>query len=49
MTSSLKNDVNVQKEKSNKNLIFYWRLESHWRKEQDPDPDPYQNATDPEG
>jgi hypothetical protein len=27
-----------------------WRLEGHWRKEQDPDPDPdpYQNVTDPE-
>jgi hypothetical protein len=25
-----------------------WDLESHCQKEQDPDPDPYKNVTDPE-
>jgi hypothetical protein len=36
-------------------VIFCWHLEGHCRKEQDsdlvvrgPDPDPYQNVTDPE-
>jgi hypothetical protein len=23
-----------------KNLVFCWRLEGHWRKYQDPEPDP---------
>jgi hypothetical protein len=37
-----------------KNLIFCWHLESHCRKEQDPDPDgsknpdPFQNVTETE-
>ncbi len=37
-----KNEVSVAKvsykQKLRKNLIFYWRLESHWREEQDSDP-----------
>ncbi len=50
--------MSPQKLKSKK-LIFCWHLESHWRKKQDPDPepdvtqwygspDPYQNVTDPQ-
>jgi hypothetical protein len=31
-----------------KKLVFCWHLGSYWRKEQDPDSDPYQNITDPE-
>ncbi len=27
--------------------IFCWRLEGHWRKEQDPEPDPLVKGTDP--
>jgi radical SAM protein with 4Fe4S-binding SPASM domain len=29
-------------------IIIFLHLESHWRKEQDPKPDPYQYVTDPE-
>jgi hypothetical protein len=37
----------LQYNNEQKNL-FLWHRESHRRKEQDPDPDPYQNVTDPE-
>ncbi len=45
---SLKNDVNVPlKSNKQKNLLFFcWRLEGHWRKEQDPDPDPLVRGMD---
>jgi hypothetical protein len=34
--------------KSLKNFFFCWHLESHYQQEKEPDPDPYQNVTDPE-
>jgi hypothetical protein len=51
-TLTFEDDVNVpSKVKRNKNLkkklIFCWHLVSHWRKKQDPDPDPYVSGTDP--
>ncbi len=30
-----------------KNLVFCWRLEGQWRKQQDPDPDPLVRGMDP--
>ncbi len=47
---SVKNDVNVpSKSKKQKNLetFFCWRLEGHWRKYQDLDPDPLFRGMDP--
>ncbi len=44
---SLKTDENVPSIRNKKKLIFCWHLESHWRKEQDPNPDPYVSVTDP--
>jgi hypothetical protein len=48
---SLKNDVNVpskrNKHKNFKKIIFWWHLQGHWRKEQDPEPDPLVKDTDP--
>ncbi len=59
---SSKTDVNVpstsNKKKKFLNMFFDWHLESHWRKEHDPDPQvsgtdpqiphPFQNVTDPQ-
>ncbi len=28
-------------------IIFCWHLQDHWRREQDPDLDPYVSGTDP--
>jgi len=41
---SLKN----KKQRTWKKIIFNWHLEGHWRKYQDPEPDSYQNFTDPQ-
>ncbi len=35
---SLKNDLKVPSKSNAQKIIFYWRLEGHWRKEQDPEP-----------
>jgi hypothetical protein len=42
--------VNVPSKQENfeEKIILCWRPEGHLRKEQDPDPDPYQNVTDPD-
>jgi hypothetical protein len=38
----------INKNKSGKNLFFVGILSGQWRIKQDPDPDPYQNVTDPQ-
>jgi hypothetical protein len=48
---SAKNDVNVPSKRNKQNNLgkkyfFCFHLEARGRKEQDPDPDPYQNVTD---
>ncbi len=37
---SLKNDVSVPSKRNKHKKYFCWRLEGHWRKEQDPEPEP---------
>ncbi len=45
MTLSVKNGVNVPLKSNRQKQI--WHLEGHWRKEQDPEPDPLVRSTDP--
>ncbi len=48
---SQKNYINVpsrsKKPKKYTKLFFCWRLEGHWQKEQDPEPDPLLRGMDP--
>ncbi len=46
-TGYLQNVKNKKNQKNRKNIIFCWRLQGPWRKEQDPKLDPDVRGTDP--